>query len=177
MNNQARMAIRLFLSALTLFGALAAFGQEPGGNGDTKLNCNDGPCDSIARGRAAFCAINTLDAKPYPFLRIGNDDHRVLDAIERAGADGLRPSGGGLLRERTGCPREHERCRCRDRQKSRCSHRRFPGFSACSARSALISSPRAPSHSARSDHRRCDRLTLIVVVSPGRTSVSEANVS
>jgi cytochrome c peroxidase len=60
MNNKVMTASRSFLSALTLFGALAAvvpqtaFGQEPGGNGDTKLNCSDGPCDSIARGRAAF---------------------------------------------------------------------------------------------------------------------------
>src|SRR4051794_25970643 len=43
---------------LTFVGAIAAvkphvgFGQDP--NGATKLNCEDGPCDAVARGRKAF---------------------------------------------------------------------------------------------------------------------------
>jgi cytochrome c peroxidase len=45
---------------LALFGAIAnitpsaSFGQDPNGNGATSLNCDDPPCDAVARGRAAF---------------------------------------------------------------------------------------------------------------------------
>jgi len=45
---------------LALFGAIAnitpsaSFGQDPNGNGATRLNCDDPPCDAVARGRDAF---------------------------------------------------------------------------------------------------------------------------
>jgi len=58
--NKDRTATTSLLCSLTLFGALAAlvprtgFGQEPGGNGGMTLNCDDKPCDGVARGRAAF---------------------------------------------------------------------------------------------------------------------------
>jgi len=47
---------------LTLMGAIAAIRphtglgqeQEPEGNGITQLNCDETPCDAVARGRAAF---------------------------------------------------------------------------------------------------------------------------
>src|SRR5882724_7659266 len=45
---------------LALFVAIAAvnphpgFGQDSQGNGGTKLNCDEPPCDAVARGRAAF---------------------------------------------------------------------------------------------------------------------------
>jgi cytochrome c peroxidase len=45
--------------ALVVAGAVAmmpraGFGQESPGNGRTKLNCNEPPCDAVARGRVAF---------------------------------------------------------------------------------------------------------------------------
>lgn len=45
---------------VTLVGAIAVgvssigLGQEPTPNGATQLNCDDKPCDAVARGRAAF---------------------------------------------------------------------------------------------------------------------------
>jgi hypothetical protein len=45
---------------LALFGAVAiitphtGFGQNPNQNGATSLNCDQPPCDAVARGRAAF---------------------------------------------------------------------------------------------------------------------------
>ena len=47
-------------SSLTLIGAIAAirphigFGQDSEGNAITPLNCDETPCDAVARGRAAF---------------------------------------------------------------------------------------------------------------------------
>ncbi|MGZ7078489.1 MAG: hypothetical protein ACXVJT_03655 [Thermoanaerobaculia bacterium] len=58
--NRQRIAITSLLSSLTLFATLAlvvvprAAGEEHDGNDDTKLNCDDKPCDAVARGRAAF---------------------------------------------------------------------------------------------------------------------------
>ncbi len=49
-----------FFGLLALIGAIAAvmpytgFAQDPKGNGATKLNCDEGPCDAVARGRKAF---------------------------------------------------------------------------------------------------------------------------
>jgi len=48
------------LLAVTFFIGLAAvlpnsgFVQSPQGNGATRINCDDKPCDAVARGRAAF---------------------------------------------------------------------------------------------------------------------------
>ena len=54
------------LKLITLFGLLAlfvaigavnphsGFGQDSQGNGGTKLNCDEPPCDAVARGRVAF---------------------------------------------------------------------------------------------------------------------------
>lgn len=49
----------LVFAVLTTTGLLAGVtphgsGQEPNGNGMTKLNCDTTPCDAVARGRAAF---------------------------------------------------------------------------------------------------------------------------
>ena len=49
-----------FFGLLALFGAVAiitpktSFGQDPSQNGAAKLNCDQPPCDAVARGRAAF---------------------------------------------------------------------------------------------------------------------------
>src|ERR671930_1071574 len=53
-------ALKSFLCLLTLAGAVAAawprtgLGQGSNQNGATKLNCDEHPCDAVARGRAAF---------------------------------------------------------------------------------------------------------------------------
>jgi cytochrome c peroxidase len=50
----------LVFGVLSVIGLIAAvkprggFGQEPTGNGTTKLNCDITPCDAVARGRVAF---------------------------------------------------------------------------------------------------------------------------
>jgi cytochrome c peroxidase len=52
--------VKAFLCLLTLVGVIATvkphicFGQDPDPNGATKLNCENGPCDAVARGRKAF---------------------------------------------------------------------------------------------------------------------------
>jgi cytochrome c peroxidase len=49
-----------FFGSVAFIGAIAAirphpgFGQGAEGNGTTKLNCDEGPCAAVARGRAAF---------------------------------------------------------------------------------------------------------------------------
>jgi hypothetical protein len=49
-----------FFTLLTLFGAFAIMAPRPGlgqiavGDGVTELNCEEPPCDAVARGRAAF---------------------------------------------------------------------------------------------------------------------------
>jgi cytochrome c peroxidase len=60
MNTPKIAAVKAFLCMLTLVAAIAAdwpqtgFGQDLSPNGATKLNCDDPPCDAVARGRAAF---------------------------------------------------------------------------------------------------------------------------
>jgi cytochrome c peroxidase len=55
-----RTAVKALLCLLTLVGAIAArvpsmsLGQESTRNGVTQLNCDERPCDAVARGRAAF---------------------------------------------------------------------------------------------------------------------------
>jgi cytochrome c peroxidase len=55
-----RNALKFFLCLITFVVAMAAawprtgFGQDPSPNGATQLNCDDPPCDAVARGRAAF---------------------------------------------------------------------------------------------------------------------------
>src|SRR5215207_2273609 len=55
-----RTAVKALLCLLTLVGAIAALvpsmslGQGPSPTGATKLNCDDTPCDAVARGRATF---------------------------------------------------------------------------------------------------------------------------
>src|SRR2546425_767778 len=55
-----KTSVIAFFGLLALVGAIAAvmphtgFGQGSIGNGATKLNCDEGPCDAVARGRKAF---------------------------------------------------------------------------------------------------------------------------
>jgi cytochrome c peroxidase len=80
-------ALKGFFCLLTLVGVIAAvvprtgFGQDSRRNGATKLNCDEGPCDAVARGRAAFNDRNL----------------RELGGNGRACADCHMPSAGFQL--------------------------------------------------------------------------------
>lgn len=57
--NRVSTGIPSFLWSLILFGALAvasaaSLGQGPEGRGTQRMDCNDRPCDGVARGRVAF---------------------------------------------------------------------------------------------------------------------------
>jgi cytochrome c peroxidase len=55
-----RFKLIAFFALLALFGVIAIitpsiiFGQDPNQNGAINLNCDEPPCDAVARGRAAF---------------------------------------------------------------------------------------------------------------------------
>lgn len=55
-----KRSVIAFFGLLALIGAIAAvmphtgFAQDPKGNGAIELNCDEGPCDAVARGRKAF---------------------------------------------------------------------------------------------------------------------------
>jgi cytochrome c peroxidase len=55
-----RFKLMAFFALLALFGAIAIttpstiFGQDPNQNGAINLNCNERPCNAVARGRATF---------------------------------------------------------------------------------------------------------------------------
>src|SRR5437588_3982286 len=57
---KSKNSVKAFLCLLTFVGAIATvkphtgFGQDQNPNGAIKLNCEDGPCDAVARGRKAF---------------------------------------------------------------------------------------------------------------------------
>src|SRR6266536_5533717 len=50
-----------FISAIAVVMPYTGFGQGPEGNGAMQLNCDERPCDSVARGRAAFNDRNLRD--------------------------------------------------------------------------------------------------------------------
>jgi len=55
-----KRSVIAFFGLLALIGAITTvmphtgFAQDPKGNGAIQLNCDDPPCDAVARGRAAF---------------------------------------------------------------------------------------------------------------------------
>src|SRR6266540_7151913 len=57
---RSRNSIIAIAGLLVLIGVSVAvvphtgFGQVSDGNGEIQLNCDEGPCDAVARGRAAF---------------------------------------------------------------------------------------------------------------------------
>ena len=57
---KSRNTVKVVLCLLALVGIIAiaeprpGFGQDPSPNGLTRLNCDEQPCDAVARGRAAF---------------------------------------------------------------------------------------------------------------------------
>src|SRR6266536_3266354 len=50
-----------FISAIAVVMPYTGFGQGPEGNGAMQLNCDERPCDAVARGRAAFNDRNLND--------------------------------------------------------------------------------------------------------------------
>ena len=58
--HKVKRSVTAFFGLLVLFSVTAAiwprtgFGQDPSPNGATQLNCDQPPCDAVARGRAAF---------------------------------------------------------------------------------------------------------------------------
>lgn len=57
---KSKNTVKVLLCVLALVGIIAiaeprpGFGQDPSPNGLTRLNCDEQPCDAVARGRAAF---------------------------------------------------------------------------------------------------------------------------
>jgi cytochrome c peroxidase len=57
---KSKNAVKVLLCVLVLVGIIAiaaprrGFGQDPSPNGATRINCDEHPCDAVARGRAAF---------------------------------------------------------------------------------------------------------------------------
>jgi cytochrome c peroxidase len=54
-----KLKLMTFFGLLAIFGASAftssaSFGKDSNGDGATRLNCDEPPCDAVARGRAAF---------------------------------------------------------------------------------------------------------------------------
>src|SRR6266702_2897959 len=49
------------ISAIAVVMPYTGFGQGPEGNGAMQLNCDERPCDAVARGRAAFTDRNLND--------------------------------------------------------------------------------------------------------------------
>jgi cytochrome c peroxidase len=64
--NKLKSSVVAFFGLLALIGATAVvmpstgFGQDPNPNGSTQLNCDEKPCDAVARGRAAFNDRNLI---------------------------------------------------------------------------------------------------------------------
>jgi len=58
--NKLKSSVVAFFGLLALVGTITAvkpstgFGQDSNPNGPTQLNCDDRPCDAVARGRTAF---------------------------------------------------------------------------------------------------------------------------
>ena len=50
-----------FFVAIAVITASTSLGQDPNGNGTMQLNCDEQPCDAVARGRAAFNDRNLND--------------------------------------------------------------------------------------------------------------------
>src|SRR5438034_9735038 len=88
-----------FFSLLAVMGAIAAvwphtgFGQGSKGNGATKLNCDERPCDAVARGRAAFNDRNLSKLGGYgracADCHIPSEGFQLSPAAAEARFDGL----------------------------------------------------------------------------------------
>ena len=89
-----------FFGLLILVGVTAAvwprtsFGQDPSPNGATKLNCGEGPCDAVARGRAAFNDRNLQqlggNGRACSDCHMPSDGFQLSPAAARARFDALQ---------------------------------------------------------------------------------------
>ncbi len=93
------------LALLALFGALAivtpnsSFGQDPNRNGATKLNCDQPPCDAVARGRAAFNDRN--------LRQLGGNGRACADCHMPSGNFQLSPAAAQARFDALQAEREH----------------------------------------------------------------------
>src|SRR6266536_2353507 len=71
-----------FISAIAVVMPYTGFGQGPEGNGAMQLNCDERPCDAVARGRAAFNDRNLND--------LGGNGRACSDCHPRLLSLGLR---------------------------------------------------------------------------------------
>jgi cytochrome c peroxidase len=89
-----------FFSLLALFGVIAiitphtSFGQNPNPNGATNLNCDQPPCDQVARGRAAFNDRNLKQLggndRACADCHIPSESFQLSPAVARARFDALQ---------------------------------------------------------------------------------------
>ena len=94
-----RLKRSAFLGLLALFGAFAiiapnaGFGREPGQNRATPLNCDEPPCDAVARGRAAFDDRNLTqiggNGRACSDCHIPSEGFQLSPATARARFDAL----------------------------------------------------------------------------------------
>ena len=95
-----KSSIIAFVLLLALIGAIATviphtgFAQDPKGNGATKLNCDNPPCDAVARGRAAFNDrnLNQLggNGRSCADCHMPSDNFQLSPASARARFDALQ---------------------------------------------------------------------------------------
>ena len=94
-----------FSCLLALFGASAAltpstsFGQDSNGNTATRLNCDQPPCDAVARGRAAFSDRN--------LNQLGGNGRACADCHVPSEAFQLSPSTARTRFDALQAEREH----------------------------------------------------------------------
>src|SRR6266850_1110167 len=95
------------LIGLALIGAVAiviphtGFAQDSQGNGATKLNCDESPCDAVARGRAAFNDGN--------LKKLGGNGRSCADCHMPADNFQLSPAGARARFDALQAKREHNK--------------------------------------------------------------------
>lgn len=97
---RSRNSVIAIVGLLILIGVTVAvvphtgFGQVLGGNGETQLNCHVQPCDSVARGRAAFNNrnLNQLggNGRSCADCHMPSDNFQLSPASARARFDALQ---------------------------------------------------------------------------------------
>jgi cytochrome c peroxidase len=97
---RSRNSVIAFLGLLTLIGVTVAvaphtgFGQVSDGNGPMQLNCDEPPCDAVARGRAAFNRqnLNQLggNGRSCADCHMPSDSFQLSPASARARFDALQ---------------------------------------------------------------------------------------
>src|SRR5512145_2779004 len=100
-----KFKLMAFFCLLALFGATAAltpstpFGQNPNDSGAARLNCDEPPCDAVARGRAAFNDRN--------LNQLGGNGRACADCHVPSEAFQLSPSAAKARFDALQAEREH----------------------------------------------------------------------